>query len=120
MKNLNERINEIFDTLVEELDLDYGNSYFDDLGYGSLIEAPNNTTLPIYPEFEEDETYTDEEIKEKILERMERAIEYFDPEETFEEIWSPRFEYSAFQFVKMLKEDEDFFNTKKREIRNLL
>lgn len=109
-----ERLENIFNNLVEELDLDYGNAGFecmeDDGRFVGLIEAPNNTTLQIDIDFDLEEELTDEEIEDIFKKEMKKTIYDFDPEETFEIIWHPNFEFGAFQFVEMLQGDEKFFN----------
>lgn len=115
-----ERLENIFNDLIDELDLDHGNAGFDDLDedgrFIGYIEAPNNTTLTVDIDFDLDEELTDGEIKEKFIEGIKDAICYFDPEETFEELWHPNFEFGAFQFVEMLQEDEKFFQDVKDEL----
>ena len=109
-----ERLENIFNNLVEELDLDYGNAgsdHFDEDGrFVGYVEAPNNTTIAIDIDFDLDEEMTDKEIREEFLYYIKKAINNFDPEETFNEIWQPSFEFSVFEFVDMLREDEEFFN----------
>lgn len=113
MKVTKEKLKNIFNNLVEELDLDYGNGGFDcfdeDGRFIGYIEAPNNTVLTVDIDFDLDEKMTDEEIKERFTDYIKDVIYDFDPEETFEEIWHPNFEIGAFRFVEMLKEDEEFF-----------
>lgn len=115
-----ERLENLFNNLVEELNFNYGNGGFDYLEnykrFIGYIEAPNNVTLMIDIEFGLNEEMTDEEIKDTFLEGMKESIDNFDPEETFEEIWHRDFEYSAFEFVDMLKEDEEFFKEKYSEL----
>lgn len=115
-----ERLENIFNNLVEELDFDYGNGgfdYFDEDGrFTGYVEAPNNTTLTVDVDFDLDEEMIDEEIEERFLDKVKEAINYFDPESTFEELWHRGFEFSAFEFVDMLKEDEEFFEAKALEI----
>ena len=108
-----ERINDLFNDLVEDLELDYGNGgadgFEDDGRFLGYIEAPNNTTLTVDITFDPEEEFTDDEIEEKLEEGIKHAIYDFDPEETFEELWHPGFEIRAFRFVDMLKNDEEFF-----------
>lgn len=115
-----ERLENIFNNLIDEFDLDHGNAGFDDLDeegrFIGYIEAPNNTTLTVDVNFDLDEELTDEKIKEKFIEGVKDAIYYFDPEETFEELWHPDFAFGAFQFVEMLKEDEKYFQDVKDEL----
>ena len=117
---LEKRLEEIFNELVEELDLQYGNAGFedfeDDERFIGIIEAPNNTTLMVDINFDTEEELEDEEIKEIFLDGIGEAINNFDPENTFEDIWHKDFEFSAFEFVDMLREDEEFFEDKLIEL----
>ena len=115
-----ERLENIFNNLVEELDLDYGNGGFDCLEdnerFIGYIEAPNNTTLTVDIDFDLDEEITEEEIKDEFIDSIKEAMNDFDPESTFEELWHRGFEFSAFEFVDMLREDEEFFEEKATEL----
>lgn len=70
----------------------------------------------IYVNFGIYQEITEEKIKAEFVYHIKEAIENFDPEETFNEFWSPNFEIGAFRFVEMLKEDEEFFQDKKYEL----
>lgn len=116
--------------LKEELEyvtshLDFGNNevYIDDSIINVTIEAPNHTTLNIQ--------FIDNEIEKLKSEFMStyikhtiKTIEAFDPEETFNELWSPEFanhnNFTPFQFVEILKEDEQFFKEEKDELQKQL
>ena len=110
------RLQRIFNRIVKDFDLDYGNAgaeYFDREGrFIGYIEAPNNTTLTIDINFDVSKEMTDREIKDKFLSSIKEAIKDFDPEKVFEEVWHRGFEFSAFEFVDMLREDEEFFKTR--------
>jgi len=117
---MEKRLEEMFNELVEELDFQYGNAGFDDFDedgrFRGYIETPNNTTLTIDINFDTEEELEDEEIKEIFLDKIREAINNFNPELTFEEIWHRNFEYGAFEFVDMLREDEEFFEDKLIEL----
>lgn len=116
--------------LKEELEyvtshLDFGNNevYIDDSMINVTIEAPNHTTLNIQ--------FIDNEIEKLKSEFMStyikhaiKTIEAFDPEETFNELWSPEFanhnNFTPFQFVEILKEDEQFFKEEKDQLQKQL
>jgi len=87
-----------------------------------IIEAPNHTTIaveitdyaPVAPDLV---THAhDQEVYGAIW----NAIEQFDAEREFEEVWSPEFGkhngFGAFQFVDMLIKDEEHFKTVAQQI----
>ena len=118
---MEKRLEEMFNELVEELDLQYGNAGFDayfeeDKRAMGVIEAPNHTTLTVDTLFDPEEEITDEEIRNIFLEGFKETINNFDPENIFEDIWHRDFEFSAFEFVDMLREDEEFFENKLIEL----
>lgn len=116
--------------LKEELEyvtshLNFGNGevYTDDSMINVTIEAPNHTTLNI--QFIDDEIEKlKSEFKTTYLIKAIKTIDGFDPEETFNELWSPEFanhnNFSPFQFVEILKEDEQFFKKEKDRLQKQL
>lgn len=112
--------------LKEELEyvtnhLNFGNGevYTDDSMINVTIEAPNHTTLNI--QFIDNEIEKlKSEFKTTYLIKAIKTIEAFDPEETFNELWSPDFgkhnNFTPFQFVEILKEDEQFFKEEKDQL----
>lgn len=112
--------------LKEELEyvtnhLNFGNGevYTDNSMINVTIEAPNHTTLNI--QFIDNEIEKlKSEFKTTYLIKAIKTIEAFDPEETFNELWSPDFgkhnNFTPFQFVEILKEDEQFFKEEKEQL----
>lgn len=92
-------------SLVEEYDLDYGNSEveFDENNRYITIEAPNHSTLPV--DFEKEATV--DEVRQSMVDVMDS----FDPDEEFDGLWSPEFgnhnKLSPSEFMKILKEDKN-------------
>lgn len=101
--------------------LNFGNGevYADDSMINVTIEAPNHTTLNI--QFIDDEI---EKLKSEFMstyiKHTIKTIDCFDPEDTFNELWSTEFGehngFTAFQFVDILKEDEQFFKEEKERL----
>ena len=104
----------VAEDLTEYYELDFGNAEAcvqDDCLYCS-IEAPSNATIGIQVCKIKDKTPT--QCRKEIMQAMIDAMCDFDPEEEFDELWSPDFSrhngISAFKFVNMLKEDKEFFD----------
>ncbi|MHA3723747.1 hypothetical protein ACXR2T_07695 [Leucobacter sp. HY1910] len=93
--------------LLEAHDLDYGNAEVED-GDFMTVEAPNHATWRVDTDgFEDGGTMGD--LKATIA----QDLDDFDPDEQFDEIWSPEFgEHNGFtprQFLDGLREDKAFF-----------
>lgn len=104
----------VAEDLTEDYEFDFGNTETyvqDDCLYVS-IEAPNNSTIGIQVDKIKNETPA--QCRKEITQAMIDAMRDFDPEEEFDELWSPDFSshngISAFRFVNMLKEDSEYFN----------
>lgn len=116
--------------LKEELEyitahLNFGNGEIntDDSMINVTIEAPNHTTLNI--QFIDDEIKNIEsEFMSTYIKHAIKRIDDFDPEETFNELWSPEFakhnNFSPFQFMDILKEDDQFFKEEKDRLQKQL
>lgn len=119
LTELSHKIDKIFEELVDEFELDYGNSGYSSLNfdgtYKAWIEVPNHTVLEIdidpYGDFD---YYTKEEIKDILLDAILETIKKFNPEERFKQVW----EIPSFQFLEMLKEDKEYFHIIEEKIRN--
>ena len=109
--------------LKEELEyvtdhLNFGNGEIntDDSMINVTIEAPNHTTLNIQF-IGADIKILESEFMSTYLKHAIETIDDFDPEKTFNEAWSPQFakhnNFSPFQIMEILKEDEQFFKEKK-------
>lgn len=129
MTNAEQKIvKEVFQDIVDDYQLDYGNgeitfeNYNDlenykDLWIDAVIEAPNNSVISVPIDGSDyDALFHNEQLEDKITIRgifaseIYKAIEEWDAEETFKELWSCDFEYDPFTFVDMLREDEDYFD----------
>ena len=116
--------------LKEELEyitahLNFGNGEIntDDSMINVTIEAPNHTTLNI--QFIDDEIKNlESEFMSTYIKHAIKRIDDFDPEETFNELWSPEFakhnNFSPFQFMDILKEDDQFFKEEKDRLQKQL
>ena len=104
----------VAEDLAEYYDLDFSNAeaYVQDGCLYVSIEAVNNTTIDFRVKKIKAETPV--QCRKEIMQAMIDAMRDFDPEEEFDELWSPDFSshngISAFRFVNMLKEDSECFN----------
>lgn len=118
------KVEDIFQDLVDDYSLDYGNGEItfendDDAWINAVIEAPNNSTIQVVIEGSDyqalfndgdGELEDSSTIKGILASEIHKAIEEWDAEETFKELWSRDFQYGPFEFADMLREDEEFFN----------
>lgn len=119
LKDLKEEL----EYVTDHLNFGNGEVYIDDSMINATIEAPNHTTLNI--QFIDNEI---EKLKSKFMstyiKHAIKTIEAFDPEETFNELWSPEFanhnNFSPFQFMEILKKDEQFFKEEKDRLQKQL
>ena len=104
----------VAEDLIEDYELDFGNAetFIQDGCLYVSIEAPNNATFSLWVNDIKDETPV--QCRKEIMQAMIDAMRDFDPEEEFDEIWSPDFSshngISPFKFVKMLEEDAEYFS----------
>ena len=105
--------------VTEHLDFGNGDVDIEDSMIDIIIEAPNHTTLHVQFMDEDIEKLKSEFMETYIIKTIE-AIDWFDPEDTFNELWSTEFGehngFTAFQFVDILKEDERFFKEEKERL----
>lgn len=81
----------VAEDLTEDYELDFGNTETyvqDDCLYVS-IEAPNNSTIDFRVKKIKAETPV--QCRKEIMQAMIDAMRDFDPEEEFDELWSPDF-----------------------------
>lgn len=118
------KVEDIFQDIVDDYSLDYGNGEItfendDDVCINAVIEAPNNSTIQVIIEGSDYQALFNDKngeledsstIRGILASEIHKAIEEWDAEETFKELWSASFEYGPFEFVNMLREDEEFFN----------
>ena len=104
----------VAEDLIEDYALDFGNAetFIQDNCLYCSIEAPCHATISLWVEKIEAETPV--QCRKEIMQAMIDAMGDFDPEEEFNELWSPDFSrhngISAFKFVNMLKEDAEYFS----------
>lgn len=109
-----ERKQEIEDLVWEilgENELDGYNSDVSWMGDGEITlnaAAPNGSTICVNV-YDLSDDMSNKEIMQYITKELSLRAYDFDPEELFNELWHPGFEYSAFEFVEILKEDAAFF-----------
>lgn len=113
-----ERAEEIIDQLLADLDLHNNNSHIDTINEDEVIfyiGAPNESTVQVWLEYELNAAEaTEEEFKTMAIREIRAAGLSFDAEEEFETLWSRGFgehnNFTVFQFVDILKEDEEHFH----------
>lgn len=101
--------------------LSFGNSevVVNDDQVDVTIEAPNHTTLVV--QFLGNEV---QKLKEKFMTtyatRAIQVIDSFDPDDTFNEVWSKKFaEHNHFTpsgFIRILEEDQQFFKEERERL----
>lgn len=118
------KVEDVFQDLVYDYQLNYGNGEitFENDGepwIDATIEAPNNSIIAVCIDGSDYQALFNEKngeledtvtIRGILASEIHKAIEKWDAEETFKELWSPNFEYGPFEFVDMLKEDADYFD----------
>lgn len=115
-------IEEAIKDVIDEYELDYGNAevYADDdkKGVSYVVEAPNNSTVGDYltvEEMEEELEYydTDDDVRDTIREivknRIKTSVSYFDADDEFDELYTTGMRIRPSEFIRMLQDDQDFF-----------
>lgn len=120
----------ILGDFTEEKDLNHGNGEYYETKDGVIwtVEAPNNTTVMV--DFRGSDTKKIEKLllEEKYMEainltkdRLYSTLICFDKNEEFNDLWSVEFgkdyNFTAYDFMEMLKEDEDYFKSVAKELR---
>lgn len=99
--------------IIEDFGLDYGNAELctQDGNVIVTVEAPNNATISVWVEMNEDADH--DELPELIKSEIASAMYGFDVDDEFTELWSAEFgKHNGFtpsQFLRMLTEDQEFF-----------
>ena len=118
----------VFQEIVDDYGLNYGNGEITFETYNgpwidATIEAPNNSVVAVqidgtdYEAFFENGRLVDKAIIRGILaSEIHKAIEEWDAEETFKELWSRDFQYGPFEFADMLQEDEKYLDKTDNQI----
>ena len=120
----------ILEDFTEANDLNHGNGeyYMGEDGIIWIVEAPNNTTVMI--DFRGSDTKKIEKLllEEKYMEainlikdRLYNTLICFDKNEEFNNLWNVEFgednNFTAYDFMEMLKSDEDYFKDVLKELR---
>lgn len=110
-----EKIIEMIKTIASENYMLGDNSEFYEQGneiYASF-EEENHATVVILFDIDELEGANNVEVLSHVLYTIIYRLRQFDAEEEFNELWSEEFgRYTAFEFVEMLKADEQQFHEK--------
>ena len=115
---------------TEANDLNHGNGEYYETEDGVIwtVEAPNNTT--VMADFRGSDTKKIEKLllEEKYIEainltkdRLYSTLICFDKNEEFNDLWSVEWgehnNFTAYGFMEMLKEDEDYFRDVAKKLR---
>ena len=99
-------------------DVDVNRLLKDDIqatGMYLILEAPNGSSVMAEIEFDEFNESKDSPIqyikkqKTKISKEIQRALNDFDPDYEFDELWSPSGNISAREMLRILDEDQIYF-----------
>lgn len=113
-----EKIIEMIKTIASENYMLGDNSEFYEQGNEifALFEEENHSTIGIWFDLDEFEGANSVEILSHVLYTIIYRLRQFDAEEEFNMFWSTEFgehnRYTAFEFVEMLKADEEQFHQK--------
>lgn len=113
-----EKIIEMIEKIARENYMLGDNSDFYEQGNGiyAIFEEENHATVGIWFDIDEFEDANSVEILSHVLYIIIYRLRQFDAEEEFNELWSTDFGerngYTAFEFVEMLKADEQQFHQK--------
>lgn len=113
-----EKIIEMIKTIASENYMLGNNSEFCEQGNEiyAIFEEENHSTVVVWFDLDELEGANSVEILSHVLYVIMYRLRQFDAEEEFNDIWSEEFGenngYTAFEFVEMLKADEQQFHEK--------
>lgn len=133
-KELVEKIFNIIENVAEDFGLKNGNYEYSHQGKEvyAIMEAKNHSTTTLWINVDDcEECENDIELVQFILYNIAFCLKKFDAEEEFDVLWCREFgrhnNFTAFEFVELLKEDEKYFKevseaimNKYREFYNLL
>lgn len=80
-----------------------------------ILEAPNNSIMSAEIEFDEfDEEYESiaeylEKTSDNLYDKIKDTLYSFDADYEFDELWAPNSNLSAREFLRILDEDQEFF-----------
>lgn len=130
-----EYLNDYAQDIIDEFDLNHGCSEIEfrtddhgDLdikrllkeniestGMYVILNAPNNSTVMAEIEFnefdEESESIADylQKTSDDLYDKIKKRLFDFDPDEEFDELWAPGASISAREMLRILDEDQEFF-----------
>lgn len=127
-------LNDYAEEIIDEYYLDYGNSdiefrtdtngdvdinrlleeNIESTGMYVILEGPNNSTVMAeieFDEFNEDDSIADylSHTTDKLYQMIKASLIDYDADDEFDELWVPRSYYSAREFLRILDEDQEFF-----------
>ena len=127
-------LNDYAKEIIDEYDLDYGNSdiefrtdtngdedinrlleeNIESTGMYVILEGPNNSTVMTeieFDEYNEDDSIADylRHTTDKLYQMIKASLIDYDADDEFDELWVPRSYYSAREFLRILDADQEFF-----------
>ena len=128
-------LNDYAEEIIDEYDLDYGNSdiefrtdnngdvdinrlleeNIESTGMYVILEGPNNSFVMAEIEFdkfdENSESIADylQKTSDDLYDEIKKRLFDFDPDYEFDELWAPRASISAREMLRILDEDQEFF-----------
>ena len=127
-------LNDYAEKIIDKYDLDYGNSEIEfrtdnngdvdinrlleenieSTGMYVILEGPNNSTVMAeieFDEFNKDDSIADylSHTTDKLYLMIKASIIDYDADDEFDELWVPSSYYSAREFLRILDEDQEFF-----------
>ena len=128
-------LNDYAEEIIDEYDLDYGNSdiefrtdnngdvdinrlleeNIESTGMYVILEGPNNSSVMAEIEFdkfdENSESIADylQKTSDDLYDEIKKRLFDFGPDYEFDELWAPRASISAREMLRILDEDQEFF-----------
>lgn len=128
-------LNDYAEEIIDEYDLDYGNSDIEfrtdtngdvdinrlleenikSTGMYVILEGPNNSSVMAEIEFdkfdENSESIADylQKTSDDLYDEIKKRLFDFDPDYEFDELWAPGASISAREMLRILDEDQEFF-----------
>lgn len=128
-------LNDYAEEIIDEYDLDYGNSdiefrtdnngdvdinrlleeNIESTGMYVILEGPNNSSVMAEIEFdkfdENSESIADylQKTSDDLYDEIKKRLFDFDPDYEFDELWAPGASISAREMLRILDEDQEFF-----------
>ena len=111
-------LNDFAEDHLNDFDLSHGNTEIADIkatGMYVIPEGPNNSTTMAEIEFDKFDENNDSITEylnntiSKLYDEIKQSLIDFDPDEKFDELWSPNDRISAREMLRILDEDEEHF-----------